>query len=124
MNEAIPRRGEIWLTRYSGEPPKRHSVVVVSLDSRNLSRHVDSLLVVPFTSKADTIGAPTVLKFEPGETGLPQTSYLRAHFISTMKKSELSELSGRPLSNRRMRELCLAIRRAFDPDTPADNPKI
>jgi mRNA-degrading endonuclease toxin of MazEF toxin-antitoxin module len=124
MSEPTPRRGEIWLTRYSGEPPKRHWVVIVSLDSRNLSRHVDSLLVVPFTSKADPVGAPTVLKLEPGESGLPQTSHLRGHFISTMKKSELAELSGRPLSNGRMRELCLAIRRSFDPDAPADNPKI
>jgi mRNA-degrading endonuclease toxin of MazEF toxin-antitoxin module len=124
MNKVTPRRGEIWLTRISGEPPKRHWVVVVSLDGRNLSGHIDSVLVVPFTSKADPVGAPTVLKFEPGESGLPQTSYLRGHFISTMKKAELAELSGRPLSNRRMRELCLAIRRAFDPDAPADNPKI
>lgn len=110
-----PKRGEIWAANL-GDPPRRHWVVVVSLDSRNASERVDSVLIAPFGSYG--IEGPTVLKFEPGESGLPQTSYLKGHFISTLPKSRLVERLPRPLSSARLRDLCLAIRRAFDPDTP------
>ena len=110
-----PRRGEIWVANL-GNPPKRHWVVVVSLDSRNSSNRVDSILIVPFGSWGAE--GPTVVKFEPGETALPQTSYLKGHFITTLSKARLVERLPRPLNARRMREVCLAIRRAFDPDAP------
>ena len=114
-NVPTPKRGEIWAANL-GDPPHRHWVVVVSLDSRNSSERVDSVLVVPFGSYG--IEGPTVLKFEPGESGLPQTSYLKGHFITTLPKSRLVEPLPRPLSSTRLRQLCLAIRRAFDPDAP------
>jgi hypothetical protein len=34
-----------------GNPPVRHWAIVVSLDSRNLSERVDSVLIVPFGSQ-------------------------------------------------------------------------
>jgi len=55
------------------------------------------------------------------ETGLPNRSCLRGHFIQPLDKSLLLERTMKQLSARRMRELCLAIRRSFDPDAPADN---
>lgn len=58
---------------------KKHAVAVVSLDARNLSERASSVLVVPFGSNA--LGGPTVLRMEPGETGLPGPSFLKAHFI-------------------------------------------
>jgi len=61
-----------------GNPPSRHWVLVVSLDARNLSEPVDSVLMVPFGSQ--------------GVDG--------------------------PLSAARMRQVSLAIQRAFDPDSP------
>lgn len=99
-----------------GNPPVRHSVAVVSLDSRNLSERVDSVLVVPFGS----LGAngPATLRFEPGETGLPAPSWLKGHFITTLKKSLLGERLPRPLSAARMGQVTLTIQRAFDPDSP------
>jgi mRNA-degrading endonuclease toxin of MazEF toxin-antitoxin module len=91
--------------------------VIVSLDSRNLSPRALSVLVVPFASKPAF--APTVMQFEAGETGLPGTSYLRGDLMQLLPKDRLVEETGRPLSDRRMRELCIAIRRSFDPDAPA-----
>ena len=99
-----------------GIPAVRHWVLVVSLDSRNLSERVDSVLVVPFSSQG--ADGPTTLRFEPGETGLPASSWLKGHFITTLKKSLLGERLPRSFSAARMRQVTLAIQRAFDPDSP------
>src|SRR5258708_16307284 len=40
-----PRRGEIWRAMTGG---KRHTVVIISLDQRNLSERMSSLLAGPF----------------------------------------------------------------------------
>ena len=113
--KANPRRGEIW-TAMLGSPPVRHWVLVVSLNSRNMSERVDSVLIVPFGSQG--ADGPTTLRFEPGETGLPGPSWLKGHFITTLRKSLLGERLPRPLSAARMRQVSLAIQRAFDPDSP------
>jgi hypothetical protein len=99
-----------------GSPPLRHWVLVVSLDSRNLSERVDSVLIVPFGSQGAE--GPTTLRFEPGETGLPGPSWLKGHFITTLKKSFLGERLPRPLSATRLRQVSLAIQCAYDPDSP------
>src|SRR5438445_13130481 len=96
-----------------GNPPLRHWVLVVSLDSRNMSERVDTVLIVPFGSQG--VDAPTTLRFEPGETGLPGPSYIKGHFITTLKKSSLVERLPRPLSTLKMQRVSAAIRRAFDP---------
>jgi mRNA-degrading endonuclease toxin of MazEF toxin-antitoxin module len=118
MASPAPMRGEIWIAG-TGDPPKRHWVVIVSVNARNVSPRADSVLVVPFGGKAAV--APTIVQFESGETGLPGTSYLRADLMQVVLKTRLVERLPRPLSNRRMREVCLAIRRSFDPDTPNEN---
>ena len=105
-----------------GNPPMRHWVLVVSLDSRNMSERVDSVLIVPFGSQGAE--GPTTLRFEPGETGLPEPSWLRGHFITTLKKSLLGDRLPRPLSAVRLRQVSLAMRRAFDPDSPPSNPSL
>ncbi len=112
-----PRRGEIW-TAGPGEPPQRHWVLVVSLDGRNASERIDSVLIVPFGSAGAP--GPTSLRLEPGETGLPETCYLKGHFITTIKKSRLVERHPRQLTLRRMREVAAMIRRSFDPEAPWD----
>ena len=99
-----------------GNPPVRHWVLVVSLDSRNASERGDSVLIVPFGSQG--ADGPTTLRFEPGETGLPGPCWLKGHFITTLKKSLLGERLPRPLSAMRLRQASLAIQRAFDPDSP------
>ena len=108
-----PRRGEIW-TANLGSPPTRHWVLVVSLDSRNLSERVDSVLIIPFGSHG--ADGPTTLRFEPGESGLPGISWLKGHFIGTLKKSLLGERLPKALSASRMRSVSLAIQRSFDPN--------
>ena len=77
---------------------------------------VDSVLIVPFCSQG--VDGPTTLRFDPGETGLPRPSWLKGHFITTLKKSLLGKRLPRPLSALRMRQVSLAIQRAFDPDSP------
>jgi PemK-like, MazF-like toxin of type II toxin-antitoxin system len=99
-----------------GNPPLRHWVLIVSLDSRNISERVDSVLIVPFRSH--DVDGPTTLQFEPGETGLPGPSWLKGHFITTLKKSLLGERLPRQFSAVKMRQVSLAIQRAFDPDSP------
>jgi mRNA-degrading endonuclease toxin of MazEF toxin-antitoxin module len=108
-----PKRGEIWLADTGG---KRHAVVVLSLDERNRSDRVSSILAVPFGSMGGQ--GPTAARFEPGETGLPAPSFLKAHFISVIEKKDLIERLPRALSNRRMRELVAMVNRAIDPDAP------
>jgi mRNA-degrading endonuclease toxin of MazEF toxin-antitoxin module len=108
-----PRRGEIWLANTGG---KRHAVVVLSLDERNGSDRASTILTVPFGSAGGE--GPTVAHLEPGETGLPAPSFLKAHFISVMEKKDLIERLPRALSNRRLRELVAMVNRAIDPDAP------
>jgi mRNA-degrading endonuclease toxin of MazEF toxin-antitoxin module len=110
-----PRRGEIW-TAHLGDAPKRHWVVVVSLDSRNLSDRASSVLIVPFGSYG--AAGPTSMEFPAGETGLPGASYLKAHFIQVLEKKSLLERQPRMLSAGRMKQVVDMIRRAVDPDAP------
>lgn len=110
-----PRRGEIW-TAYLQDAPRRHWIVIVSLDSRNLSDRASSVLIVPFGSYG--IEGPTTTSLPPGETGLPQASYLKAHFIQVLEKKSLIEPQRRTLSSNRMRQIVDMIRRAVDPDAP------
>ena len=95
---------------------KRHAVVVVSLDQRNARERIGSVLAVPFGSSGGD--APTVKRFEPGETGLPEPSFLKAHFISVIEKKDMVERLPRMLSQRQMRELVAMVNRAIDPDAP------
>jgi mRNA-degrading endonuclease toxin of MazEF toxin-antitoxin module len=121
MSDPIPYRGEIWRANV-GEPPKPHWVVVVSPDNRNHHPKIKTILIVSFTNKLRP--GPTTIVLDSEETGLPNRSCLRGHFIQPLEKSRLVERMPRDLSSARMRELCLAIRRAFDPDAPADNLRI
>jgi mRNA-degrading endonuclease toxin of MazEF toxin-antitoxin module len=113
MPDPAPLRGEIWIAG-TGDPAKRHWVVIVSLNGRNQNPRADSVLIVPFGGKP--MSGPSVIQFEPGETGLPGTSYLRADLIQVALKVRLHERLPRALSNRRMKEVCIAIRRSFDPN--------
>jgi mRNA-degrading endonuclease toxin of MazEF toxin-antitoxin module len=111
MRSNPPRRGEIWYANTGG---KRHAVIIMSLDQRNVSDRTTSILAVPFGS-AGTEG-PTAMRMEPGETGLPEPSFVKAHFISVIDKSLLTERLPRALSARRLREVVAMVNRAIDPD--------
>jgi len=109
-----PRRGEIW--RADLGDGKKHAVVIVSLDARNLAERASSVLVVPFGSYGAE--GPTVARMEPGQTGLPEPSFLKAHFIQVLPKAKLFDKLPRTLSQAQMRALVLMVRRAIDPDAP------
>ncbi|HME57564.1 MAG TPA: type II toxin-antitoxin system PemK/MazF family toxin [Terracidiphilus sp.] len=117
--DAQPRRGEIW--RADLGDGKKHAVVVVSLDQRNLSDRSSSVLVVPFGSYGAE--GPTVLRLLPGETGLPEPSFLKAHFNQVLPKDKLLDRMPRSLSATQLREVVLMIRRAIDPDAPYEPPR-
>ena len=76
------------------------------------------MLVVPFSSGGSE--GPTTLQMQPGETGLPEPSYLKAHYISVIKEELLTERLPRVLSDRRLREVVAMVNRAIDPDAPFD----
>jgi mRNA-degrading endonuclease toxin of MazEF toxin-antitoxin module len=111
----LPRRGEIW-TANLGNPPVLHWVLIVSLDQRNLSPRTESVLIVPLSSTGPE-GA-TVIQLLSGETGLPGPSFVKGHFMQVLAKRTLLTQERRILTNTRMREIVLAIRRSFDPDAP------
>jgi mRNA-degrading endonuclease toxin of MazEF toxin-antitoxin module len=110
-----PRRGEIWSADL-GSPPTRRWALIDSLDSRDLSENVATVLIVPLGSRGAE--APTTFLLPPWETGLPGACWLKGHFITTLPKAGLRERAPRALSSRRMSEVCFIIRRAFDPDAP------
>ena len=110
---SLPKRGEIWFAQNGG---KRHAVVIVSLDARNQSERASSVLAVPFGSYGAS--GPTSMRMEPGETGLPESSFLKAHFVAVVEKSVLTDRLPRALSERRMRQVVAMINRAIDPDAP------
>jgi mRNA-degrading endonuclease toxin of MazEF toxin-antitoxin module len=110
-----PRRGEIWYANTGG---KRHAVIIMPLDQRNISDRTNSVLAVPFGSAGAE--GPTAMRMEPGETGLPEPSFVKAHFISVIEKKLLIERLPRVLSARRLREVVAMINRAIDPDAPFD----
>jgi mRNA-degrading endonuclease toxin of MazEF toxin-antitoxin module len=113
MRSNSPRRGEIWYANTGG---KRHAVVIISLDQRNASDRTTSVLAIPFGSAGAE--GPTSMRMEPGETGLPESSFLKAHFISVIEKSLLIERLPRKFTERRLRELVAMVNRAIDPDAP------
>jgi mRNA-degrading endonuclease toxin of MazEF toxin-antitoxin module len=114
--DAKPKRGEIWQADLGDG--KKHAVVILSLDQRNLSDRTTSVLVVPFGSYGAE--GPTVLRMLPGETGLPEASFLKAHFIQVLPKERLLSRMPRTLSSTKLKEVVLMIRRAVDPDAPYD----
>jgi mRNA-degrading endonuclease toxin of MazEF toxin-antitoxin module len=107
----VPRRGEIWHASTGG---KRHTVVIISLDQRNTNERVSSVLAVPFGSYGAE--GPTAKRMEPGETGLSEPSFLKAHFIQVIEKRALLERLPRMLSQRQMRDLVAMVNRAIDPN--------
>jgi mRNA-degrading endonuclease toxin of MazEF toxin-antitoxin module len=111
-----PRRGEVWVANTGG---KRHAVVIISIDPRNLSERSESVLAVLFGSFGRP--GPTVLRMEPGETNLAESSFLKAHFIAVIQKSDLIERLPRRLSKAQMKSLVQAVNRAIDPDAPLEN---
>jgi hypothetical protein len=89
-------------------------VVIISLDGRDLSERTSSVLAIPFGSYGAE--GPTSKRMSPGETGLPEASFLKAHFIFVVEKSALIEKLSRNLTQRQMRELVAMVNRAIDSD--------
>ena len=74
------------------------------------------MLAIPFGSYGAE--GPTSMRMQPGETGLPEASFLKAHFIQVLEKSALIEKLPRALNTRQMRQVVAMVNRAIDPDAP------
>jgi mRNA-degrading endonuclease toxin of MazEF toxin-antitoxin module len=74
------------------------------------------VLAVPFGSSGRP--GPTVMLMQPGETGLPLSSFLKAHYIQVIQKADLIHALPRRLSNAQMKTIVAAVNRAIDPDAP------
>jgi hypothetical protein len=61
-------------------------------------------------------GPVRTISLPAGETGLPESSYLKAHFIQVLPKINLLDPQRRMLSSTRMRQVRDMIRRSVDPD--------
>jgi hypothetical protein len=112
-NFKSPKRGEIWDAKTG---VTQHTFVIVSLDQRNSSDRVSSVLAIPFGSYGAP--GPTSKRMEPGEIGLGEPSFLKAHFIPVLEKFSLIEKRQRTMGYRQMRELVAMVNRAIDPDAP------
>ena len=66
--------------------------------------------------------ARAVLSLQSGETGLPELSFLKAHFIQVLPKNRLFDRLPRTLSASQLQEVVAMIRRAVDLDAPYDPP--
>lgn len=53
---------------------------------------------------------------EPGETGLPGPSFLKAHFIQVLEKKALIEKLPRSFGRKQMKDVVAMVNRAIDPD--------
>jgi hypothetical protein len=53
---------------------------------------------------------------EPGQTGLPEPSFLKAHYIEVLPKSRFIEKLPRVFSNAQLRNVVVLVNRAIDPD--------
>ncbi|MGB7191812.1 MAG: hypothetical protein WBD10_16870, partial [Acidobacteriaceae bacterium] len=71
---------------------------------------------VPFGSYGAE--GPTSKRMEPGETGLPEPSFLKAHFIQVLPKARLFDRLPGVLSSAQLRQIVSMVRRAIDPDAP------
>jgi hypothetical protein len=85
-----------------------------------LRNRASSLLAVLLGSYG--VEGPTVLRMLPGEAGLPEPSFLKAHFIQVLPQERLFDRLPRTLSAMQLREVVAMIRRAVDPDAPYHPP--
>ena len=85
MAPAFPRRGEIWLVQFPGDP-KTRPALVVSPNPRNEYSH--SVLAVPVTTNLRP--APTHVLLAAGQGGLAFESMARCENVTTLYKSQMT----------------------------------
>jgi mRNA-degrading endonuclease toxin of MazEF toxin-antitoxin module len=124
-----PVRGDVYyLDRPQGDP---HWHVVVSLNQ--LNQALDSILVVPLTSVTDTTGkrkdegpakrfrialSPNLFTWYPGRKAPTGESLARVEWVSTFRKTDLTESCGR-LNGYGLGLLSLALAYVFQIPPPS-----
>ena len=105
-----PRRGQIWLVVFPGDPDgkSRRPVLIVSTDNRNTHPRASTVLAIPFSTSLTDY--PTHIRMQPGETGLTDISELQPENISAVRKDMLVPMPGtRTLNERTIRSLARGV---------------
>lgn len=107
----FPRRGHIYRVQIPGEPGRKiRPALVLSPDVRN--RLANDVIVVPLSSHLRE--APTHVRLQRKEGGLPRVSMIKAEQISTLPRGRLDARPlGGPLSAERMVAVEKAVLRSI-----------
>ena len=107
----FPRRGCLYRVALPGEPTRKsRPALVISPNVRN--QHASDVLVVPATTI--TRPAPTHVRLQRGEGGIPRASMLKCEQITTLPKELLSAIAlGGELSARRLEEVERGVLRSI-----------
>lgn len=117
----VPMRGEVWLANDNpvipNDPHLPRPVLVVSTNPRN--RALDSIIIVPFSTRLHNPFSSLHKLVPAGEGGLPKTSYARCELVSNMPKTCLDPKGplGPPLSDKYLWAITRGVRAAIG-DSP------
>lgn len=105
-------RGEVWWADFGqpfgSEPGYRRPVIIMQADPFNHSR-IETVLVVPMTSRAQLAAAPGNVLCRPKDTGLRKASVANVSQISVVDRRRLVEKVG-AVSTRIMSQLEEGVR--------------
>ena len=107
----FPRRAHLYRVRIPGEPGRKYRpALVLSPDVRN--RLASDVIVVPLSTHLQE--APTHVRLQRREGGLPRASMIKAEQITTLHRERLAPRPlGGPLSAARMVAVEKAVLRSI-----------
>jgi mRNA interferase MazF len=114
------KRGDVYwadlVPRSGSEQTGRRPVIVLSHDAFNQTPGWRSIIVVPIsTSSKQGRRGPTVVELSGGSAGLPKTSFVLCHQVTTLDRAKLTRRIGHllPESLRKVEE---GLKAALDLD--------
>lgn len=111
-------RGEVYwadlVPRSGSEQTARRPAVLVSHDGFNQTPGCRSIIVVPIsTSSSQGKRGPTIIEFPGGTVGLPKTSFVVCHQVTTLDRAKLTRRLG-TLPSESLREFDEGLKAAMD----------
>lgn len=113
----VPVRGEVWLANENpvvpNDPHLPRPVLVISTNPRN--RALDTIIIVPFSSRLHNPFPPIHKLVPAGEGGLPKTSYALCELVSNLPKRCLDPKGplGPPLDDKYLWAITRGVRAAI-----------
>jgi mRNA interferase MazF len=114
------KRGDVYwadlVPRSGSEQSGRRPVIVVSHDGFNQTLGWRSVIVAPVsTSARQGRRGPTVVQLSGGSAGLPKTSFVVCHQVTTLDRAKLTKRIG-GLAPESLREIEEGLKAALDLD--------